>query len=47
MKLTVRFFARYREALGTDGLQVEGEFASVEALRAHLAQAHGARISVR
>jgi molybdopterin synthase sulfur carrier subunit len=44
MKINVKYFARYRETLGTDGLQVEGEFASVEALRAYLVQAHGAQV---
>ena len=44
MKVNVKYFARYREALGLDGLQVEGDFANVEALRAHLAQATGAEV---
>ena len=42
MKLNVVFFARYREALGLDGESVDGEFASIEQLRAHLAQRGGA-----
>ena len=42
MKLKVVFFARYREALGLDGEAVEGEFASIEQLRAYLAQRGGA-----
>ena len=42
MKLNVMFFARYREALGLDGKAVEGEFASIEQLRAYLAQRGGA-----
>ncbi|MCG4454180.1 MoaD/ThiS family protein [Pseudomonas sp. MMS21-TM103] len=32
----VQYFARYREALGLDGEQLSGEFASLEALRQHL-----------
>ena len=36
MKLNVVFFARYREALGLDGESVEGEFTSIDALRAHI-----------
>ena len=42
MKLKVVFFARYREVLGLDGEAVEGEFVSIEQLRAHLAQRGGA-----
>ena len=42
MKLNVVFFARYREALGLDGESVDGEFASIEQLRAHQAQRGGA-----
>ncbi|MEC4166556.1 MoaD/ThiS family protein [Pseudomonas sp. MS-1(2024)] len=42
MKLNVVFFARYREALGLDGESVEGEFTSIDALRAHLTQRGGA-----
>ena len=38
MKLNVMYFARYREALGLDGDTVEGEFATLEHLRAHLLQ---------
>ena len=41
MKLNVVFFARYREALGLDGESVDGEFASIDQLRAHLAQRGG------
>jgi molybdopterin synthase sulfur carrier subunit len=33
MKLKVMYFARYREALGRDQETVEGDFASVDALR--------------
>ncbi|MFJ3482431.1 MoaD/ThiS family protein [Pseudomonas sp. NPDC090202] len=32
----VQFFARYREALGSDGERLQGEFATVGALRDHL-----------
>ena len=42
MKLTVMFFARYREALGLDGESVSGEFSSIEQLRSHLLQRGGA-----
>ena len=42
MKLKVDFFARYREVLGLDGEAVEGEFVSIEQLRAHLMQRGGA-----
>ena len=42
MKLKVVFFARYREVLGLDGEAVEGEFVSIEQLRAHLMQRGGA-----
>ena len=42
MKLNVMFFARYREALGLDGEAVEGDFSSIEQLRAYLAQRGGA-----
>lgn len=37
MKITVRFFARYREALGVDSERVEGDFATVDDVRALLA----------
>lgn len=36
MKLKVMYFARYREALGRDQEAVEGDFASVDALRQFL-----------
>ena len=36
MKLTVLYFARYREALGREREAVEGDFASVDALRQFL-----------
>ena len=44
MKLTVKFFARYREALGVDSMTVEGDFATVEDVRALLAQRDGAEV---
>ncbi|HGM5553999.1 MULTISPECIES: molybdopterin converting factor subunit 1 [Pseudomonas] len=44
MKLTVKFFARYREALGVDSVEVEGDFATVDAVRALLAQRDGAEV---
>ncbi|POA32284.1 MULTISPECIES: MoaD/ThiS family protein [unclassified Pseudomonas] len=44
MKLTVKFFARYREALGVDSLSVEGEFSSVDDVRLLLAQREGAEV---
>ncbi|MFJ4141336.1 MoaD/ThiS family protein [Pseudomonas sp. NPDC089734] len=36
MSVQVQYFARYREALGLEGERVEGEFATLEALRQHL-----------
>ena len=44
MNLTVRFFARYREVLGVDSLKVEGDFATVDDVRALLAQRDGAEV---
>ncbi|MBC3775310.1 molybdopterin converting factor subunit 1 [Pseudomonas sp. SWRI99] len=44
MKLKVRFFARYREALGVDSLEVKGDFATVDDVRALLAQRDGAEV---
>ncbi|WP_323159980.1 MoaD/ThiS family protein [Pseudomonas fluorescens] len=44
MNLTVRFFARYREALGVDLVKVEGDFATVEDVRALLAKRDGAEV---
>jgi molybdopterin synthase sulfur carrier subunit len=44
MKLIVKFFARYREALGVDSVTVEGDFATVEDVRALLAQRDGAEV---
>lgn len=35
--INVLFFAQVRELVGCDGLTLHGEFANVEALRAHLA----------
>jgi molybdopterin synthase sulfur carrier subunit len=37
MTFKVLYFARYREALGLDTETVEGVFATVDALREHLA----------
>jgi molybdopterin synthase sulfur carrier subunit len=37
MSVKVLYFARYREALGLDTETVDGEFATLDALRAHLA----------
>lgn len=42
MKLNVQYFARYREAIGHDGEVVEGDFATVDQLRAHLLERGGA-----
>ncbi|RON65244.1 molybdopterin converting factor subunit 1 [Pseudomonas fluorescens] len=44
MKVTVKFFARYREALGVDSVKVEGDFATVDDVRALLAQRGGAEV---
>ncbi|WP_285417581.1 molybdopterin converting factor subunit 1 [Pseudomonas sp. efr-133-TYG-5] len=44
MNLTVKFFARYREALGVDSVTVEGDFATVDDVRALLAQRDGAAV---
>ena len=44
MKLTVKFFARYREALGVDSVAVEGDFATVDDVRALFAQRDGAEV---
>lgn len=44
MNLTVKFFARYREALGVDSVQVEGDFATVDDVRSLLAQRDGAEV---
>ncbi|MHC8392992.1 MoaD/ThiS family protein [Pseudomonas sp. LB3P93] len=44
MNVTVKFFARYREALGVDSVRVEGDFATVDDVRALLAQRDGADV---
>ncbi|BCX70369.1 MULTISPECIES: molybdopterin converting factor subunit 1 [Pseudomonas] len=44
MNVTVKFFARYRETLGMDSLKVEGHFATVDDVRALLAQREGADV---
>ncbi|TWD49296.1 molybdopterin converting factor subunit 1 [Pseudomonas sp. SJZ131] len=44
MNITVKFFARYREALGVDSLKVEGDFTTVNDVRALLAQRDGAEV---
>lgn len=41
MKLNVLYFARFREAMGRDAEQVEGEFSTLEALRAFLVSKGG------
>ncbi|MBV4460200.1 MoaD/ThiS family protein [Pseudomonas sp. COR58] len=41
MNLTVKFFARYREAVGEDSIRVEGNFGTVDDVRALLAQRDG------
>ena len=37
MSINVLFFARYSEAIGLDSLEVEGDFATVDAVRLALA----------
>ncbi|AMW81647.1 MULTISPECIES: molybdopterin converting factor subunit 1 [Pseudomonas] len=37
MSINVLFFARYREAVDLDSLEVEGEFATIDAVRQALA----------
>jgi molybdopterin synthase sulfur carrier subunit len=44
MNLTVKFFARYREALGVDSVTVEGDFATIDDVRALLAKRDGADV---
>ncbi|AXA56998.1 molybdopterin converting factor subunit 1 [Pseudomonas thivervalensis] len=44
MNITVKFFARYREALGVDSLKVQGDFATVDDVRVLLAQRNGAEV---
>ncbi|MDD2029794.1 MULTISPECIES: MoaD/ThiS family protein [unclassified Pseudomonas] len=41
MKITVKFFARYREALGVDSQRVEGDFSTVDDVRILLAAREG------
>ncbi|AVU77764.1 Molybdenum cofactor biosynthesis protein MoaD [Pseudomonas sp. E141] len=41
MKITVKFFARYREALGVDSQKVEGDFSTVDDVRILLAAREG------
>ena len=41
MRVNVQYFARYRETLGIDGEQVEGEFPTIDALRLHLLAREG------
>lgn len=41
MSINVQYFARYRETLGMDDEQVEGEFASIDDLRLHLLTREG------
>ncbi|MGY2198922.1 MoaD/ThiS family protein [Pseudomonas gingeri] len=42
MTFDVQFFARYREVLGVDAEQVEGDFTDIRQLRQHLLQRGGA-----
>ncbi|WP_420232809.1 MoaD/ThiS family protein [Pseudomonas sp. ABY48] len=44
MNITVKFFARYREALGVDSVKVKGDFATVDDVRVLLAQDDGAEV---
>ncbi|AAY90326.1 molybdopterin synthase sulfur carrier subunit [Pseudomonas protegens] len=44
MKISVKFFARYREALGIDGLEIEGVFQQVEDVRQALLSRDGAEV---
>ncbi|WPN57069.1 MoaD/ThiS family protein [Pseudomonas sp. P9_31] len=44
MNVTVKFFARYREALGVDSVTVEGDFATLDDVRVLLAQRDGAEV---
>ncbi|PYY90679.1 molybdopterin synthase sulfur carrier subunit [Pseudomonas sp. TKO26] len=44
MKISVKFFARYREVLGLDGLLVEGDFACVDDVRQALLSREGASV---
>ena len=40
--IAVQYFARYREALGLDGEQLDGTFATLEQVREHLLARGGA-----
>lgn len=40
----MKFFARYREALGLDGLPIEGDFACVDDVRQALLAREGASV---
>ncbi len=42
MKLNVQYFARYREAIGSDSEVIEGDFSTIDSLRLHLLQRGGA-----
>ncbi|AMB84443.1 molybdopterin synthase sulfur carrier subunit [Pseudomonas agarici] len=44
MKIVVKFFARYREALGVEELSLEGEFATVDDVRRLLLAREGAQV---
>ncbi|NBF02265.1 molybdopterin synthase sulfur carrier subunit [Pseudomonas sp. Fl5BN2] len=44
MKIKVKFFARYREALGRDEIQLEGDFRTVEDVRQVLVLGEGAEV---
>ncbi|MGF0239742.1 MoaD family protein [Rhodococcus sp. IEGM1300] len=44
MNVTVRFFARYREALGVDSVEVEGNFATIDDVRELLARRDGSEV---
>jgi len=44
MKINVKFFARYREALGEGALSVEGKFSTVDDVRALLAARPGSDV---
>lgn len=41
MNITVKFFARYREALDVDSERVQGDFSTVDDVRAMLAAREG------
>jgi len=41
MSVNVQYFARYRETLGLDGEQVEGNFSNIDGLRLHLLAREG------